>query len=479
MTRVIVSFRTARAAVRFVYTVLSTWDEDEATLGCGREGAAAGRDARWWIRADVPGPAAAPIVELAWACGGAVETAAPHAEPVSPAQLALQALIRADVPAPATAVHVITGGEVSHRVLRRCVETGARAEYQAVVTTALDGSDPRPGIRVRVSARGRALPVRVLGALEAFPETRVFRPCDSDERLLLGLWHRLPIPEYWVAGELPGGDTWCAHHDSLRVVRPSTPFHDAADLFAPDPPIPPIPQDPPSFGPNATSVPRYAPIPVRVVSDLRAPLRQSAVLLTDDDLDDLRVHLRYRQIAAEGLLLLGAGQHLLVEPGGLMDRMPIGRPMWRAGRAPVFVETGYSLHPPVPPGAHRRVFGLQHGHAVALWPGGAAAFDVVNAVPLWAAWLLAAPELDLAPSTKASAWLADLERLGALDQGALTVPGDPGRGYLDHEPGAAARLDLEGRFAEAARLLEEAGDWERAAAVRAAHAEAEEFDDGG
>jgi hypothetical protein len=450
---ILASFTAARAALSFA----------AAAAGPGLPGAQGrvrchrGPDGGLWVLADVD---AGPATELAVALGGTVRELTDAAlarldawPRIPPARLAVDCALPASLPATLRTANVLTSGGMSHRVLRRCLDTGARVGYRVVTHRPVSGTEAVPGLLINLTATRGSLPVRAVAGLGALPATHVFRPCDPAERLLLDVRHRLPVPETTVAAGLPHGEVWLVGGVGLgtRVLCAVGSDQDATGMLTPE--IVPLPP------PSAAPVPeRFGRVTVRIVPRDLAPLRADAILLDDPQLALLRTFLTNRRLAEDGLLLLGAGHHLLVEPGGLVASIPFGRRMWKPSPAPLFIEAGCDLMPPVPIHAHQRVFGLDGGRVVAVWRDGSQAFTPEHGVPVWTGWLPAPPEVSLGLSAAA---LDMLDRLAAAEPPA---PGPPAHEQPSGpRPGEAARLELQGRYAEAARTLEDSGQWLQAA----------------
>ena len=436
------SFPTPRAVLAFI----------DSLGDCGAVRCHAAPDGSWWVLAAVDPDQNA---ELAFAYGGSVEGDPSRlgAWPaVLPARLAAEHPAPAEPPGRLRVVHVLTGGPIAHRVLLRCLATGANVSFHPVSHRPLSGRNPTAALRIRVSALAdTGLPVRTLAGLDALPGTRLFRPCDPAQRLLVDLRHRLLLPEAVVAEAVPETETWLVGGPGfgVRALFAPADYQDATVLLAPASRTAP----PPTTAPPSS----LQPVAVRVVPDDRAPLRTDARLLTDAQLALLRGYLTYRRVAEDGLLLLGPGHHLLVEPAGLVQNVPFGRRMRKPGAAALFVEAGCELSPPLPPSAHRSVFGLDDGRTVAVWRTGSAAFRPEHGIPVWTQWLTEPPDVRAGLSQAAMNLLAGLEALGrpTLPPAAEPAP--------EPQPAEAARLELQGRFAEAARILQDAGQWLKAA----------------
>ena len=451
---VLASFTATRPTLSFANAVVASG----APGAPGRVRCHRGPDGTWSVLAAID---AGLGTELAAALGGTTreptETAVAQLDEwprVSAARLAVLCVLPAAPPATLRTAHILTSGRVSHNVLRRCLETGAQVSYQAVTHRAISGQEAEPALRIHLTATVGSLPVGAVAALGALPATHVFRPCDPGEHLLLDIRHRLPLPDATVAAGLPEGEVWFVGGALLgtRVLCTAGADQDATNLLVPEVAVPrPAPSQPvPGW---------FRPVQVRVVLDDQAPQRAAAVLLDDSQLGLLRTYLAYRRLAEEGLLLFGLGHHLLVEPGSLVETLPFGRPMWKSSAGPLFIEAGCDLLPPMPARAHRRVFGLDDGRVVAIWRHGSAAFEPRNGVPVWTQWLPARPEVS---SGLSGAALELLERLSAAGLHQAPPAGQPA---ASPEPGEAARLELQGRYAEAARIMEDSGQWLQAAVL--------------
>lgn len=482
-------------------------------------------DGRWWVfgaspdqdqaRADRADRAARDA--FIRGLGGAVRSAGDPAAagaatwPVQDfAKLAVLCATVGPLPAGLRVVYLLTPATAADQVVRRCLELSALCSVEGVAVGEWVGEYGAVLVRAAADPAGPPLRVRALNALEqAAPGTLALRPADPAERLLLQLRLRLPVAESVVAAALPQDDrTWLlgpavggrwgaveapavgGQAVQLTPVTRTGWRTESAQLLRPPEipaPVPPRPNGTGSFVTGTQSGaavdadrPQLGPVPVRLAPSSAADAgRIDAVLLDDGQLALLHELLSRRMQAEDGLLLLGPGRHLLVEPGGLLGAVPfdLGRRMWRPGPEPLFLETGCDLAPPVPPSLRRRLFGLSGGRVVALWEGGAAAFRAETGVPIWSTWLVAPPEPDLALSPAAISVLTQLAQYGPVrvePPAGAPPPTDGAFGGLGRlglgrpgperpEPAQAAVLELQGDFAAAARLLQAAGRYAAAA----------------
>ncbi|MDT7845181.1 hypothetical protein [Streptomyces justiciae] len=362
-------------------------------------------------------------------------------------------------------LHVLAAPQLLSSVARQALTFGVEVSTLAVRARPLDSPEtPQREATVLLLTSPDEIPHALLVALSALPRTSVCRPVAACERLLLDVRLRPPVDDALLYSPVPEGELWLIgdveEWPPLRLEPLGTPSPIPAELIgvAPEPP-------------SASYVlPERAPsAEIRLVADVHAPTAVDAVLLHDDELPLLRRYLPGRPLGEAGFLLPGPGHHLLLEPAGLARDLPFGVPLCRIGPGSLFLESGHTLTPPLPPAARARLFGLDGTSAVVCWHGGRHRFPLAPMVPLWTLW---APPDPVEVSTGLSK--AGRELLDALDalagatgtpQGPAPTPHqDPGealeratrlRALGDHEAAAEAYRSA-GDPLEAARLFEQA-----------------------
>jgi hypothetical protein len=208
-----------------------------------------------------------------------------------------------------------------------------------------------------------------------------------------------------------------------------------------------------------------------------------AALLDDADLETARLLLEGSPLAETALLVRGADQHLLFAPGGLLERVPVGEPLYCLGPGPLYLPLGQGLEPHVPADGRRQLFGADERTAVILLPRRGLLFDLERREPVWHLWVGGLPPIDLAQlPAERMAELQALEPAEPVEPSGPAGPARPSRRWLDRFRRArpmdedwkdkAMRLELAGDLARAAELHREHGSPLQAARLfeRAAHA---------
>lgn len=378
------------------------------------------------------------------------------------------------------AVVVLTAGPLARSVARRALSVGADVRYRPVRRRLLlpaetvigthgsSGPDEPhgagtaaveadPGVLLTITGVDAALPRSLLTSVAALPYTVVARALEPSQRVLVDVAHTLPVDAEELALEVPPGHQWILGTGGLAyTVDVAGNDFDARPALAATTLIR-VPPPPPGLRRPGRAIDQE----LRLVP--AAPTGAAdAVLLEDGELDGLRRFLTGRPLAEDGLLVLGPGYHVLTEPGGLLTRVPFGRPLRRIGPGALYLVDGYSLHPALPTGARRSLFDLAPDRLVVLAQGQTIVFRLEeHLVALWTLWLPEQPPATVATELS-SRGRAILDRLDTM----VTVsPAARPRGNVQDQ----SRLRREALLAEtndeierAAELLEQAGDYARA-----------------
>jgi hypothetical protein len=225
--------------------------------------------------------------------------------------------------------------------------------------------------------------------------------------------------------------------------------------------VPGLPDERSTFAPQG--------IPVRLVRSDEPGRVPDAVLVAEEDLDDLRRYLTGRPLGETGFLTPGPRSFLIQEPGGLVRDLPFGRPLRRIGPGGLFLSAGSQLYPAVPPSGRSVLFSVAPGVAVVVCDDLVHRFHLEDAVPIWALWAGDLPEVRDGVSGGAAEQLRRFDSVVDSRPRADTPDPEPApaqRGKLHRdaliaETGgdpirAAGLLQQAGDFAAAARLLEQA-----------------------
>ncbi|PWI19959.1 hypothetical protein DI272_41695 [Streptomyces sp. Act143] len=372
-------------------------------------------------------------------------------------------------PGPAThrALHVLAAPQLLSSVVRQALAFGVEVSTLVVRARPLDSPEAsQHEVTVLSLTSPEELPHALVVALSALPRTAVCRPVAGCERLLLDVRLRPPVDDALLYSPVPDGELWLVGDveecPPLRLEPLGTPSPIPAELIG----VAPEPASTSHALPEGARVPT---VRVRVVADTHAATSVDAVLVHDDELPLLRRYLPGRVLGEAGFLLPGPGHHLLLEPAGLARDLPFGVPLHRIGPGSLYLESGHTLTPPLPPTARTRLFALDGTSAVVCWHGGRHRFPLAPMVPLWTLWAPPDPVEVSTGLSKAGQEL--LDALAAL-AGASGAPAgatptsrqDPGealeraarlRALGDHEAAAEAYRSA-GDLLEAARLFEQA-----------------------
>jgi hypothetical protein len=348
------------------------------------------------------------------------------------------------------------------------------ANPEAPTASPVEQADIRFALRLRQTARdGRdpaPVPPSLLAALERDPLVLVCR--EVSDGLLVQRGLRSPLGDAQLAGLVPAHERWlladhvfgCARltgmgepQDSACLVRLGAGYA-LVPVPVPDRAVP-------------FTAPRSR--PVEVVRERTSGVPVDACLLDDEDLDTLPVILEGHPLAEAAALVLGRDRHLLTCAGGLLERLPVGEPLYAVGPGPLYLPLGYRLRPRLPATARQALFQAGTERAIVLQPSGGLIFDASteNRVPVWSLWAGALPELDLQIDAAARAQLRLIEDELRLEAAPVTGEGRPRRSRRaerDRGPSRpwqeeALEAELAGDLIMAAQLCERHGDLLRAA----------------
>ncbi len=342
---------------------------------------------------------------------------------------------------------VLLPGALAGEVIQRALELGLSVNYRpvrlaplfdaplsgpalsdptlvdpALVGAVLPGAAAGPfgGGRVATELRlspasGEALPawlpMSLLTALDHDPFMLVCRATGDGLLVQHAMASALPDP---LLADLVDTGTWVLADSSFgcwRLVGLGEPSDGAAlvrladgyRLESPDRTIP---------VPDSTSSRldgRLEGRPVAIVPGRTSGVDIAAALLDDADLAGVPPLLEGHPLAEIAFVVRGRDRHLLLAPGGLLERLPVGEPLYRLGPGPLFLPVGYRTRPRLPETARQALFGAVDDVAVVALPDRAVAFDLRARQPVWTLWAGPGPDLDLQLPPETVAALADVE----------------------------------------------------------------------
>lgn len=366
---------------------------------------------------------------------------------------------------PVERLRILLDGAAAAHIIRRTIDLGLNVRHRPVRLSPLF---PGPAgtttlIELAVSAYRGNLPPSLVTALTRDPAALTCRIAGSQDNLLIEHTVAAPLDDHLLAGLVDAG-TWvlAASPFGCRRLDALGEFADSAGLVQLGEDYPLIEEEPPAALPDL-QLPA-----VRVVPRRTEGQALDAVLVDDAELSTIRLLLEGDPLADTARIILGRDRHLLVAPGGILVRIPVGQPLYALGPGPLYLPLGCSLRPHVPPSARRELFRAGQNRAVVLTPRSGWVFDPGTAMPVWALWVGDLPELVPQSANDDLRQLLDDLRLDQDQPGPGSHPPDDEAASW-HE--LAMEAELAGRLKEAADLhrrnaspLRAARLYERAAA---------------
>jgi hypothetical protein len=310
-------------------------------------------------------------------------------------------------------------GYLVAEITRRALDLGLRVSYRVVSVSALFDAAPAAHAAYEVNLRAegeQTLPAFLVDAVERDPFILVCR--RAGETVLIR--HRLasPLPDSWLVS-LSEGETWVLADTPYGCarLRPLTEPQDAISLVrrGSDHELADIDQDvtwaQPGEQPPALTPPELI---LRAARMTGTPV--DAALVDDGDLDCLAALLPGEPLAETAVLIRGRDRHLLTAPGGLLEYLPVGEPLYCVGPGSLYLPLGYRLTPPLPPAARAELFPVNASAAIVLLSGSALRYDLTTRVPVWTLWAGAPPAVDDQVPDSVLADLRDLDPELDLDQ---------------------------------------------------------------
>jgi FtsH ternary system domain X7 len=225
------------------------------------------------------------------------------------------------------------------------------------------------------------------------------------------------------------------------------------------------------------------PTPLRLVRTRTPDAVIDAVLLDDSDLRCLPALLEGRQLADLATLATGRDRHLMLAPGGVLEHLPVGEPLYRLGPGPLYLPLGHRTQPLLPPTARQALFATTPDTALVLLPTTIQSFPLAHRAPVWTLWAGPLPPVDhqLPPEARQALAEADQQTTPASNPNRPAprppipkLADRPRRPTPDHVRSwqdDALEAELAEDLVRAAELCERHGEPRRAAYLyeRAAH----------
>jgi hypothetical protein len=329
---------------------------------------------------------------------------------------------------------VLLKARLASGVIRRALELGLQVTYRPTRLAPLFDGEPVDGSRHGVvlelllrSPRGQ-LPAALLDALHRDPSSLLCRRVGGEDAVLMQYRHGSPLEDGALL-ELAGQDVWLLAGPGFgcaRLERLGEPLDGAAlvalaaDFPLRDAGASPDWADP---EPGTPSAPRLTVVPART-SDAGI----DGVLLGDAHLDSVRLLLEGHPLADSVQVVPGREQHLLLAGGGLLERLPLGLPLYCLGPGPLYLPLGHRTQPLLPPSARETLFRCDADRAVVLTMHAALVFDLSLRQPAWRLWAGPPPELDFQLPDEARSVLRMIDAKSAPAVRHRAVPPAPAPG---------------------------------------------------
>ncbi len=488
-------FSTASAALAFVGELMSAGQASDSTLLYDR-----GQGVYWAVTM-LPAAAGRELIatcggrpflsqadqlvpERGWgALGPLVKTKAERQSArglteVTPRDLVRLAGLHSVRPEPLSQALVLLPGQAVAPLVRRALELELQVTHRPVELAPLfdppgdTAEDAAVSAWMAVELRGRpgrnteveALPAAFMAALSNDPLLLLCRV--PGEGLLVQYGLAAALTDHQLLTLVPPGQRWlladaafgCAEVRDLEEPKDSSGLVRLSDGYR-------IESSPPPMGESSVE-----PLPVRIVRASTSGVTVDAVLLDEEDLPVLTLLLQDHRLSDLAWLVRGSPGNLLLAPGGILERLPVGQALWRAGPGALYLQLGHRLSPALPPSARAALFGATAERGIVLLTDHGLEFDLSQArrEPVWTLWVGPVPGID-------SRLTADTAtELQAIDD-EFRVPGRAAarpRRRRQFRPATRERTwqdqafeaEMSGDLPTAARLFESHGE-----SLRAAH----------
>jgi hypothetical protein len=422
VVRLYVRFTTAWAALVFAGQLPG--GQPVSTLNCLR----GGPGNAWWIRADLTLEAAQEMVSVgsgdiyrpdgerlardrAWGSGRPETIVLGMLQSVTVLDMIRAAGLHTGTPRPLSEAALLLPGELVATVVRRAMDLQLETSYRPVALSPLFEPDAaaRTGYELCLRAGSEAtLPAFFMAALDRDPFILVCRRVG--DTVLMRHHLSSPLPDTCLAS-LSADETWvfadsaygCARleplgeaRDGISLVRRGA-EHELVDV-TPEPGW-----ATPAKVPATPAAPK-----LELVRAAMTGMPVDAALLDDADLGCLPALLAGEPLAEAAVVVHGRDRHLLTAPGGLLELLPVGEPLYCMGPGSLYLPLGYRLKPALPSAAREELFPTDTSTAIVLLPDAALRYRLEDRAPVWRLWAGPMPRVD---DQLSEAEVADLRSL--------------------------------------------------------------------
>lgn len=366
---------------------------------------------------------------------------------------------------------------------RRALDLELEVSYRQVTLVPLFGQEqPEPSgsagrvcYAVNLVAAKGVIPAFFVAALDRDPFVLLCRRVGDT----VLIQHRMtsPLPNGSLAS-LAGGATWVLAEAvyGCAEIRRFGPIQDGTSLVrrGSDHELVNI-DDLAGWTDPAVAGTDPAPPALTLVPASMVGVSVDAALLDDADLACLPMLLAGEPLAEAAILIRGRDRHLLTAPGGLLENLPVGEPLYCLGPGSLYLPLGYRLQPRLPVAARRMLYRADAGTAVVVLPDAALGYDLTSRVPVWTLWTGPDPEIDYQVPESV---ITDLEALD-VELTAHPAPPRPERKPKQTAPRPSVRriddrpapVEQPQSWRDQAYEAELTGDFARAAEIHANHSD--------
>lgn len=446
---------------------------------------------RWWVLADIPLNLGRELIELAGGRGylrrsdrllpdpgwglplqsddpaGAALTELPE---VPTFNLVKAAGMHARPATPRERVVALVPTARAASLLRRALDLRLHATFRPVQLRALfrpdqppddahPGQQPASGtlIEVRLEAvshggrQNRYVSEGLIAVLDTDPAKLVLVCREASPRLLVQHDRHSPLTDRQLDA-LVDGDTWVLADPphGCWSLSPLADFAEAGSLVRLGSAHRLAPGD--ESWPDRDSAELLPqPAELRIVPTPPGDAPVDALLLDDDDLTGLPPLLEGHPLAEFAVVVPGRDRHLLLAPGGIAERIPLGVYLSCVGPGPVYLAHGWRTDPLLPATAWRQLISLAPGTAMVLEPDRTLAFDLSLRRPVWELWAGDLPPFDPQLPAEATEILTGID--AQLRTPALQLTNKAGGGKLDQPADAGQHKESHGLRGLMARFI--------------------------
>jgi hypothetical protein len=324
-------------------------------------------------------------------------------------------------------VSILLSGSLVGSIVRRAADLGLGVTHRIVRLGPLFTNngrgrpapvDPLTLVELRVRASTGEVPRGLVRGLAGDTRFTVCRRVSGGSEVLIEHGYASPLPDRQLA-DVALASSWLLSRGSLgaRTVEPVGGFIESASLLRLSDGQGLDDQEPDGDLEDDENV---RPLEVRLVRARTPGQAVDALLLASGDLKALGLVLEGHPLAESAMIVRGRDRHLLLAPGGLLEELPVGEPLYCLGPGLFYLPLGRGTKPRVPTGARRELFDIGEHTPVVLMPDGRLRFDLKWSEPVWRLWVGPPPPIDDQLPDTTLRELEDIDRPPQLEEDAAS-----------------------------------------------------------